>query len=485
MQAIRRWGLSSLLLFSSAVLADPVMHLEVKRGSTLAASGVATLVADGYLLTSLTLTSLGKELLVSPPGSSESFAARLVAQSETEDLALLQVSGLAGTPIRLAREMPERGRTLDVVGRDKRKQRGVLLSEPTAQQVAHSAMYGQNAFGSPLLNNCGELVGINRAQARGLLNRRLDAPSLPLRAASLSAITELLASADVMQEQASERCLSQEEMLDQAGTEARESAEEQQRLIELQEQINQRNAELERARLEIEAALTEQQRQLEQQRTTLDEAERSKEELEQEKQRLLEAAEAIREDKEQLESKQSELEAQRETLEQQLQSTQANLQHVIYAGLGLLGLLIIAFAVLRKRRKQLQQEQHLNALAREALDAASLTWQDILLSGEDPDGKTLRIKINGTALIRSNDGQIIGRHPASADYVINIPEVSREHLHLVIRDNRLMVVDLASRNGTHINGTRLEGNQPAELHDGDTLSLGTIELKVAFMDSAQ
>ena len=485
MTPIRRLFLIALVIFSPAATASTLLHLDVKRGNTLVASGVAALVADNHLLTSLALTSLGPDLVLSMPGNTQTLSATLIAQAEEHDLALLRTNGLTGSAFVLAREMPERGRTLDVVQRDNRLQRGVLLSHPGAVRISHSALYGINAYGAPALNNCGELIGINTAAVRGLLTRRLDSPALPLNAAPLNAVRSLLASQGLSPETATGTCLSQEAQLERASSQARESAEEQARLAALEEEVRQRNAELERAQKQIAEALAEQQRQLEAQSDSLDESQRSNEELEREKQRLIEAAEAIREDKEALESRQTELETQQQALEQALQGEQTRRQQLLRFGLPSIALLLVILLVtaltLRRRRRQLSETQQQSEQIREQLSAASQTWQDILLTGEDPDGQPLRLKINGTALVRSSQGQILGRHPQSADYVLNVAEISREHLHLQIKDDQLFIKDLGSRNGTRINDTKIPVDQPAALQDGDSLALGTIPFKVTFL----
>ncbi len=52
--------------------------------------------------------------------------------------------------------------------------------------------------------------------------------------------------------------------------------------------------------------------------------------------------------------------------------------------------------------------------------------------------------------------------------------ISRQHALLNIIDNRLVITDVGSRNGTYLNGYRLEANQPVRLHDGDEVRLGKI-----------
>src|SRR5207245_9661366 len=66
----------------------------------------------------------------------------------------------------------------------------------------------------------------------------------------------------------------------------------------------------------------------------------------------------------------------------------------------------------------------------------------------------------------------LGRHPLS--YVRFDPErdldVSARHAAVVRRGDTFIIQDLGSRNGTLINGTRIEGDTP--LHDGDVIGFG-------------
>lgn len=56
--------------------------------------------------------------------------------------------------------------------------------------------------------------------------------------------------------------------------------------------------------------------------------------------------------------------------------------------------------------------------------------------------------------------------------------VSRKHCILVIRDNRLLIQDLVSRNGTYVNGKRLPTDKAKVLSAGDELRVGKIAFEV-------
>ena len=68
---------------------------------------------------------------------------------------------------------------------------------------------------------------------------------------------------------------------------------------------------------------------------------------------------------------------------------------------------------------------------------------------------------------------IIGRAPEAA-VQIDSPGVSRLHARIRIENGVATLEDLGSKNGTHLNGTRI-GTAKA-LADGDEIRLGTIVL---------
>jgi pSer/pThr/pTyr-binding forkhead associated (FHA) protein len=69
----------------------------------------------------------------------------------------------------------------------------------------------------------------------------------------------------------------------------------------------------------------------------------------------------------------------------------------------------------------------------------------------------------------------IGRSPG-AEFMIEAALVSRLHCQLIATEDTLQVRDLGSTNGTFVNGKRVKA---AELHEGDRLSVGRLELIVS------
>lgn len=85
----------------------------------------------------------------------------------------------------------------------------------------------------------------------------------------------------------------------------------------------------------------------------------------------------------------------------------------------------------------------------------------------------------GEMVAIDRDRMVVGRHP-SCDVVIHDASVSRHHAVLSIEDGRLLIEDLRSRNGIHVNGRRLEGRR--SLTTGDEVSIGSQRMIVHLPD---
>jgi predicted component of type VI protein secretion system len=73
----------------------------------------------------------------------------------------------------------------------------------------------------------------------------------------------------------------------------------------------------------------------------------------------------------------------------------------------------------------------------------------------------------------------IGRNP-DCDIVLNDRQVSRLHARIAWYDDHYEVEDLASKNGTHLNGREVAS--PQVLHDGDEVQIALV-YKLAFVDA--
>jgi pSer/pThr/pTyr-binding forkhead associated (FHA) protein len=56
--------------------------------------------------------------------------------------------------------------------------------------------------------------------------------------------------------------------------------------------------------------------------------------------------------------------------------------------------------------------------------------------------------------------------------------VSRRHLRLWSENSQLIIEDLGSTNGTYFNGIRMTKNTAQQIHHGDQITLGRLELQI-------
>lgn len=66
---------------------------------------------------------------------------------------------------------------------------------------------------------------------------------------------------------------------------------------------------------------------------------------------------------------------------------------------------------------------------------------------------------------------IIGKQDRICDYVLDVEGVSRIHLKFFEKNDLLYAVDLNSRNGTYINGKKLENEENTKLNKGDIINI--------------
>ena len=90
-----------------------------------------------------------------------------------------------------------------------------------------------------------------------------------------------------------------------------------------------------------------------------------------------------------------------------------------------------------------------------------------ILRGSEADGELTFRLTNGTS-------KTVGRAPL-ADFKLDAALVSRVHCRITAEPEMLNVEDLASTNGTFVNGRRID---TGPLTSGDRLRIGRVELTV-------
>jgi DNA-binding winged helix-turn-helix (wHTH) protein len=70
---------------------------------------------------------------------------------------------------------------------------------------------------------------------------------------------------------------------------------------------------------------------------------------------------------------------------------------------------------------------------------------------------------------------ILGRDPGAGAF-IDDRSISRRHARIVVSDNGATIEDLGSKNGTLLNGRKIES--PTPLSDGDKIKIGSVDLTI-------
>ena len=82
----------------------------------------------------------------------------------------------------------------------------------------------------------------------------------------------------------------------------------------------------------------------------------------------------------------------------------------------------------------------------------------------------------------STNEVLIGRS-SNCQFTLDDPMVSRKHARIVLTPHSAQLIDLASRNGLRLNGVPVE--EPVDLHDGDSIGIGSQELMFLVVDAAR
>jgi hypothetical protein len=130
-----------------------------------------------------------------------------------------------------------------------------------------------------------------------------------------------------------------------------------------------------------------------------------------------------------------------------------------------------------QRRERAPARQPAMALAEDPTSQSAMTAADPL----EPHASTYhtleprnRIAGGGERFVVTTAGLRIGRTPPS-DVVLADPMVSRAHCLIELADDRLVVTDLRSTNGTFVDGKKVEGK--AFLEVGAVLRVGKVEFE--------
>jgi DNA-binding winged helix-turn-helix (wHTH) protein len=100
---------------------------------------------------------------------------------------------------------------------------------------------------------------------------------------------------------------------------------------------------------------------------------------------------------------------------------------------------------------------------------------ELVQEGSPVVGGTWHLVIAGRRYALSAGPNVVGRDPAAAIPIDHV-SVSRRHAQVSLSGGGATIQDLGSRNGTYLNGRRLE--TAAALKDGDVIRLGSVTIVV-------
>ena len=491
----------------------------VRSGFAISTAGHVATVAHGVVNES--------RITVVPLETREAMPARLVHSNQRADVALLAVDGLEQTPLALAKDgfaagrlvysagvWGEPGQTLLAATATATGNLPASISEgavgqhseipaasgrPAVSLIMHNAMIPAAGYGGPLLNECGEVAGVNRGapdvSARRLRDDR--APETVVYGAAGSAIAGLLLPAGIAFAQSETECaparsVAQAQAAEaqaQAEAAAAEAGEAQAQAERAERQAEEKGAELEARQQALDAA----EDRVSELQAQYDEAVRTGAEAAETLQAELAGASAQREEAQAaVSAAQEELAALRTQREAEAQANRVFWG--VAAVVVLLLAVLVAIVVVRLRRRSRDLESVRQQAVRAEQDAAEaqraaqraqaeaeapLAVPDCLLAGETSSGQPVSVKLPGRLL--AGEGAVIGRSPRNATFLIDDETLSREHARMSVEaEAGLRIQDLGSTNGTRLNGRRLQPETPASVANEDVIELGGVKLRVAW-----
>ncbi len=481
--------------------------------------GSGFVVETNHVVTAAHLVMDEERIAVVPP-TGEEYIARVRHVNDYADLALLSVSRLDLAPLTLAKDGFDEGRavvsagfwgdtttepqSITAAGRTvlAARSRGAvgehLQLDATRGSAAvdllrHNAMIPVAGYGGPLLNDCGEVAGVNRGPlgVSGWRLRRGHEPAGFVYAAGVTAIIGLLQPVGVTFKRTETTCAdptsAAQVELDQAEQRA---AEEANRAEELARQAAEKEAEAEAKQAELEerqaeldaanAAVEDLESQYEEAvRGGTEEAESLRVELEEARANRATAQQVV----DGLEGEVEQLEARVEGLQDEVEQGRQTLTIAIVTAIVALVLLAAVAAVFYRRRSlELAHAQRQGAGGPQTNlprpnDVGGTHGPDYLLTGKTGDGVSVSLKVPGSMISK---GVVVGRSPRNATFLIDDKTLSREHARLFEDgDGVLRIEDLDTTNGTRVNGQELRPRIAVALRDGDALELGAVKLQVA------
>ena len=464
-------------LSSLTVRADDLIYkvIILDEGEEVA-HGLGIWVAGDILLTSSAIVELGDQVIIEDPSTGTPYVATV--KSSSSSVTLLSVSGLsARNATILASEPPQEGTNVHIALPGGVQQERLSIVETTAglsnSEYRFNMIEDSSASGAPVMNRCQQLISVVSGQTNsGEIWVGVSYPNL------ISYLRENRVDFTI----SPEPCLSIEAQLSQA----QDSSE------ALQNDLDSLESELE---ILIESSEKDREQSAEQRARFTSQISSLREQIK-DKESELAKQDSVLKEVERLKSESDSLRDANTMIGQRLNESDSlriaqeaeNRQKLLIVGGGAFLLILIALILLFlfwKRRRDIAEEltdtdSRLQE-AEEEIARKSASFPDILLSGFGLDKEEIRIKIRGKELAQREDGIILGRSSKHADYVIVENSVSRRHASIRLIDDKVMICDLKSLNGTAVNGVNLDVGKNHPLPQGAKIVLGDVELEMTIL----
>ena len=471
-----------------------IVTVRMYKGDAKEGDWAGVVVNDkGDVLTSAAVLSAGRRVKVIVRDGTEWEAEKLWKDTDVGVVRVEEGLEPAGLPVSVA-ALARGTRVVAVVPPDLDVESGEgvfvpgAVGEDEASHMRHNAMITARGYGSPVINECGQVAGLNvpdSTQAPGRLARDME-PRDTVLALGAEALAVRLRENGTEFELIEEECVSAEaraaaEQRQREEAEARAIAEQRQR-----EEAEARAAAEQRQREEAEAQAAAEQRQREEAEARAAAEQRQREEAE------AQAAEAERERRRAQESatvaEQAVVTAARREQEQRRSSEQ--LKRFATWGVAaatVLLLLLLLFWVLSARRKRhaiRMARTRAAAAEREAVEARRQAAAipepapfDCVLTGRDAGGAVHALNLRRDVL-GAPAGIVVGRDPSESSHIVVDASVSRAHARVYVKGGVVHIEDLGSTNGTFLNGQKLVKGEGARIRDGDELALGSVMFRI-------
>ncbi|WP_333609216.1 FHA domain-containing protein, partial [Arsukibacterium sp.] len=482
-------------LYLPQARADYVYPLQIERANNRSVSALVTKINEHQFITDAELVKSANSLFIID--NSVTPAAKIVATVVFADnarrIAVLSASNVSGKAVTLAAQDQTVGGQLllltDAASLPTLVQRFEPVKDLAPGNIyVHTALYNNQQWAAPLLNNCQQLLGLSVFESS--LFNRMQLPEVIAYGTSSAALKAVLTEQKINFTLAPERCLSD---VEQATANAEKAAQDAATAKAAQEAAD----------AAAQNTLAEAQKQADIARAAADKLlQEAKDNADKIAQEHAEKLKQIEEAIEKAELERAEAETLRQQAEQKAdevaeknKAAEQQKHYLLLGGAAVIVLLLLVFMLVMRKRKQAiqakeaelqQQKQHASGLAKDneqlvgKVAQMQLSFNDVLLDGTTHDGRKIRIKINGKALAQSTE-QIIGRETSQVDYPIAESEISRRHLRLLLRNGTLLVEDLQSQNGSWLNHSPLLAGEPVELVSGSVLRLSTIVFQVSYL----